>query len=137
MVLRDKPEGAKRYQGALIPLEGNYLSGLRYGEANPIDEQVYLVGHDGSGTILFPTVAFAVLRYTGQLSIIRKPSVTYKNGIKLTFEKLISSIAETSKTFFAQQWNYKYSNAYGSPEYSVKNFKREGHDVLTVKASTY
>ena len=50
MVLRDKPNGAERFQGAIIPLEGNYISGLRYGVTNPIDGQAYLVGHDGWGT---------------------------------------------------------------------------------------
>ena len=136
MVLRDKPEGAKRYQGALIPLEGNYLSGLRYGEANPIDEQVYLVGHDGWGTYSVSDGCLQRLRYTGQPVYYPETFRTYKNGIKLTFaEKLDKSTAENIKNLFAQQWNYKYSNAYGSPEYSVKHPNREGHDVLTVKSS--
>ena len=32
-------------------------------------------------------------------------------------------------------WNYRYSGGYGSPELSVKNPGKEGHDKLDVKSA--
>ena len=136
MVLRDKPKGAKRHQGAVIPLEGNYLSGLRYGEANPVDGQVYLVGHDGWGTYSLSDGCLQRLRYTGKPVYYPTSFRVYENGVKLGFpEKLDPTAARNVKNLLVKQWNYKYSNAYGSPEYSVKSPDKEGHDVLRVKSS--
>jgi len=137
LVLRDKPEGAKRYQGAVIPLEGNYISGLRYGNTNPVDGQLYLVGHDGWGTYSLSDGSLQRLRYTGGPVFYPVGFRTYTNGIKLDFdEKLDEKTISDPDNFFVKQWNYIYSNSYGSPEYSVKRHMKEGHDVLTVK-STY
>ena len=69
LVLRDKPAGAKRFQGAVIPMEGNFISGLRYGEVSPVDGQVYVVGHDGWGTYAVSDGCLQRIRYTGKLSI--------------------------------------------------------------------
>ena len=136
LVLRDKPEGATRYQGAIIPLEGNYLSGLRYGASHPEDGQLYLVGHDGWGTYAVSDGCLQRLRYTGAPSYLPTSFRTYANGIKLGFdEKLDKATAEDTKNLLVKQWNYIYSNAYGSPEYSVKQPRQEGHDMLTVKSA--
>ncbi len=136
LVLRDKPAGAKRFQGAVIPMEGNFISGLRYGEANPTDGQVYVVGHDGWGTYAVSDGCLQRIRYTGEPSYYPVAFRTYQNGVKLTFAEPLDPIAiQDVQNLFAQQWNYKYSNAYGSPEFSVKSPDQEGHDVLTVKSA--
>ena len=60
----------------------------------------------------------------------------HQNGVKLTFdEPLDADSVQDIQNLFAQQWNYKYSNAYGSPEFSVKSPDQEGHDILTVKSA--
>lgn len=136
LVLRDKPEGATRYQGAIVPLEGNYISGLRYGETNPADGQLYLVGHDGWGTYSLSDGSLQRLRYTGEPAYYPIGFRTYTNGIRLDFaEELDGKTINDPANFFVKQWNYIYSNSYGSPEYSVKNHMKEGHDVLTVKST--
>ena len=136
MVLRDKPNGAERFQGAIIPLEGNYISGLRYGVTNPIDGQAYLVGHDGWGTYAVSDGCLQRLRYTGEPVFYPQSFRVYENGVRLTFaERIDEESAQNIENFLAKQWNYKYSNAYGSPEFSVKYPEQQGHDVLTVKSS--
>ncbi|MHC4995762.1 MAG: c-type cytochrome, partial [Planctomycetota bacterium] len=42
----------------------------------------------------------------------------------------------TAKTelWFAQQWNYRYTYEYGSPEYSVKHPDQTGHDPVEIRA---
>ena len=136
MVLRDKPNGAERFQGAIIPLEGNYISGLRYGVTNPIDGQAYLVGHDGWGTYAVSDGCLQRLRYTGEPVFYPQSFRVYENGVRLTFtERIDEESAQNIENFLAKQWNYKYSNAYGSPEFSVKYPDKQGHDILTVKSA--
>ena len=136
LVLRDKPEGASRFQGAVVPLEGNYVSGLRYGRTNPVDGQLYLVGHDGWGTYALSDGCLHRLRYTGRPVFYPTGFRTYLNGIKLDFEEPLDAdaVGDTGN-YFVQQWNYIYSNSYGSPEYSVKNPQQEGHDTLAVASA--
>ena len=136
LVLRDKPTGAKRFQGAVIPMEGNFISGLRYGEASPVDGQVYVVGHDGWGTYAVSDGCLQRIRYTGKPAHYPMSFRVHQNGVKLTFdEPLDAGSVQDIQNLFAQQWNYKYSNAYGSPEFSVKSPDQEGHDILTVKSA--
>ena len=136
LVLRDKPAGANRFQGAVIPMEGNFISGLRYGKASPVDGQVYVVGHDGWGTYAVSDGCLQRIRYTGQPAYYPVAFRTYQNGVKLTYaEPFDEASARDVANLFVQQWNYKYSNAYGSPEFSVKSPDQEGHDVLTVKSA--
>ena len=40
-----------------------------------------------------------------------------------------------AKNYFVQQWNYEYSPAYGSLEYSVRQPRQEGHDRLQVSSA--
>jgi len=57
----------------------------------------------------------------------------YENGIELKFSsKLSGQSASQTKNYFVQQWNYEYSPAYGSLEYSVKRPTQVGHDRVRV-----
>ena len=117
-------------------MEGNFISGLRYGEASPVDGQVYVVGHDGWGTYAVSDGCLQRIRYTGKPAHYPMSFRVHQNGIKLTFdEPLDAGSVHDIQNLFAQQWNYKYSNAYGSPEFSVKSPDQEGHDILTVKSA--
>ena len=136
LVLRDKPPGAARAQGAIVPLEGNYLAGLREGAVNPVDGQLYLVGHDGWGTYSVSDGCLQRLRYTGQPVFLPVGFRTHQNGIRIDFEEALDrSSVEAVENLFCQQWNYIYSRAYGSPEYSVKSRGEQGHDLLNITRS--
>jgi azurin len=51
-------------------------------------------------------------------------------------EPLDRKVAEDANLHFAQAWNYRYSGAYGSPEYSTRQLGLRGHDVLTITSAT-
>ena len=84
----------------------------------PNRRQAYLVGHDGWGTYAVSDGCLQRLRYTG--SSYPHPFVFMKmeSGCHLWKESMRSQL-KTLK-LFSQAMNYKYSNAYGSPEFSVK-----------------
>ena len=59
---------------------------------------------------------------------------TRKNGLILRFNESIDPSSLKSKKAFAAQWNYLHSEAYGSPEYSVRNPGLTGHDPVKIRS---
>ncbi len=58
------------------------------------------------------------------------------NGITLRFtEPVDADVANDKSQHFAQAWNYRYSPAYGSAEYSSLHYGTRGHDQLRVASA--
>ncbi|MEM9281036.1 MAG: DUF6797 domain-containing protein [Verrucomicrobiota bacterium] len=135
LVLRD--DSTNRAQGAVVPLEGDFRAGVMRGAFSPIDGQLYVTGIDGWGDYSISDGCFQRVRYTGKK--LRQPIdfQVHKNGIRVDFStSLDPSASGSARNFFAQQWNYEYSDQYGSPEYSANNPESLGHDVLEVRSAT-
>jgi azurin len=136
MILRDEDgEGKQRTQGAAVPLPGDFESGAHRGAFSPVDGQLYVTGADGWGNYAISDGDFARIRYAGDehlhLPIGWK---AYANGIEVEFAKKIDPESAAPDRSFCQTWNYQYSDAYGSMEYSVKQQGLPGHDALMVKS---
>ncbi len=131
LILRD--DTTARSQGATVPLDGDFLSGIMRGAFSPADGQLYVTGIDGWGDYSVSDGCFQRVRYTGEK--LRKPIgfQVHSNGIRIDFStKLDRKSATSFRNYFVQQWNYEYSPQYGSPEYSVSNPESLGHDVINV-----
>ena len=60
----------------------------------------------------------------------------HANGIRLTFSTALDKkIAEDIESWSAEQWNYKWTSAYGSKDWSVKNPAKQGRDAVTIKSA--
>jgi hypothetical protein len=60
----------------------------------------------------------------------------HTNGIRLTFSQpLEKQTAENVDSFGIQQWNYRWSAKYGSPDLSLAHPGKEGRDDVPVKAA--
>ena len=58
------------------------------------------------------------------------------NGIRIDFTcALQKESAEDVQNYALEQWNYLWSDKYGSPEFSVKDPKRQGRDDLVLKSA--
>ena len=124
-----------RAQGTIVPLAGEFRSGGMRGAINPKDGMFYAVGSDGWGNYSLDDGSLERVRYTGKPYPMLKKVHGYENGIELQFSsKLSGEAASQTKSYFVQQWNYEYSPAYGSLEYSVKRPSQEGHDRVRVKS---
>jgi putative heme-binding domain-containing protein len=134
LLLRDEVGGVM--QGAVVPLRGEFLSGVHRGRFNPADGQLYVSGMGGWGTY---TTAFGCLqrvRYTGDKVQLPVAVRAHENGIAITFcDPLDPSVVSDSNRHFAQAWNYRYSAAYGSAEYSPSQYGMRGHDRLRIPAA--
>ncbi|MBK1876474.1 DUF6797 domain-containing protein [Pelagicoccus mobilis] len=135
LVLSDQNPEAD--QGAIVPLSGEFLSGVHRGRVNPVDGQMYLVGTQGWGTYARFDGSLERVRYTGLASYYPTGFEVLENSIRVEFsEPLSAEESQSTRNFFAQSWNYQYSPAYGSPEYSIKEPETPGHDPIEISGIT-
>ena len=131
LVLRDEVNGQR--QGAVVPLAGDFKSGVHRGRFNPADGQLYVTGMDGWVSFTPDDGCFQRVRYTGDPVQLPVGFHVHENGIRIRFSKPIDrDVAEAAGSHFAQCWNYRYSGAYGSPEYSTTHPGVRGHDPLAI-----
>jgi putative heme-binding domain-containing protein len=131
MILRDQV--GDQWQGAVVPLPGEYRSGVHRAHLNPRDGQLYLSGMNGWGSYTTDAGCFQRLRYTGDNLQMPIGFHVHSNGVAIRFRMPISANVATDPTAqFAQCWNYRYSPGYGSKEYSVLHTPMIGHDCLSI-----
>ena len=134
LLLRDEVDGQP--QGAVVPLQGEFLSGAHRGRFSPKDGQLYVSGMAGWGTYTIADGCFQRVRYTGQPVQLPGAFRVHENGVRVTFTSPVDpDIARQVKNHFAQAWNYRYSSAYGSPEFSPRHPGTPGHDPVTIAAA--
>jgi putative heme-binding domain-containing protein len=134
LVLRDQV--GERWQGAVVPLPGDYRSGVHRIRINKADGCLYLSGMNGWGSYTPDPGCFQRLRYTGEDIQLPIGFHIHRNGIAVRFRKPIrSEVAQRASAQFAQCWNYRYSPGYGSKEYSVLHPPMIGHDLLGIAGS--
>lgn len=135
LILRDTESG-ERAQGAVVPLEGEFEAGVMRGGFNPVDGQLYVAGMDGWGDYSVADGCLHRVRYTGKT--VYKPSgfTVHKNGLRIDFTQPLDKSCAHPERVFAQRWNYEYSKAYGSPEYSIDHPESLGHDVEPIRSVT-
>ncbi len=134
VLLRDEVDG--QLQGAVVPMAGDFSSAVHRAHFNPRDGQLYVSGMAGWGTYTTDDGCFARVRYTG--AAVQQPIGfhVHENGVMIHFSgDLDRSVAEQTKSHFAQSWNYRYSSAYGSPEYSARHTGLRGHDTMRIASA--
>ncbi|MEO6184376.1 MAG: DUF6797 domain-containing protein [Verrucomicrobiota bacterium] len=123
-------------QAAMFQLPLKFNSGLMRGRINPRDGQVYLSGLRGWQTSATKDGGFYRVRYTG--APVRMPTAFHaaKNGVQISFTTpLDPKTAADPASYSVERWNYHWSGAYGSPEFSVNNPTEKKHDTLEVKTA--
>jgi putative heme-binding domain-containing protein len=136
LVLRDEVAG--QMQGAVVPLAGEFLAGAHRGRFHPIDGQLYVCGMGGWGNYSPDLGCFQRVRWNAKTANdlqIPTGHRVHENGVAIEFSQPLD-VEQASRidNHFAQCWNYRYSGAYGSPEYSTRHFGHPGHDVLEIAA---
>lgn len=135
LVLRDQVDGVD--QGAVVPMAGDFLSGVHRGRFNPVDGQSYVCGMAGWGSYTPDDGCLQRVRYTGDAVQVPVQFHVHENGILVRFSEAIDpAIAGNREQHFAQCWNYRYSGAYGSPEFSTQHPGVLGHDPLPIYSAT-
>ncbi len=128
------------FQGGTIKFPtapADFDSGIMRGRFNPHDGQLYVSGLRGWQTRAVRDGCLQRVRYTGEPLRLPVAVKTYTNGILLTFsEPLEYDLAVNPDNFLVEQWNYKWTKEYGSPDYSVIDPQRQGRDEVPVVSAT-
>ncbi|MBP88455.1 MAG: heme-binding domain-containing protein [Planctomycetaceae bacterium] len=134
LLLRDEVDG--QLQGAVVPLPGEFQSGAHRARFNPADGQLYVSGMQGWGCYTPEVGCFQRVRYTGERVQLPIGFRVHQNGVVVKFSSALDQeIVSQTASHFAQCWNYRYSGAYGSPEFSTKHFGIRGHDALRIESA--
>ena len=134
LVLRDT-HGAVA-QGAVVPLPVKFLSGPNRATFRAQDSSLYVAGSTGWQTSAVKDGAVQRVRRTGKP--LHSPVAWKQDGASLEFtfaEKLDPAAAADAGSFGVRRWNYRYTQDYGSKEWSVLDPKKEGRDEVEVKSA--
>lgn len=136
LLLADESDGW--IQGAAVRLTGEFASGAHRGKFNPADGQLYVSGMAGWGTYTTDDGCFERVRFTGNdQTQLPTGFHLHQNGIRIDYARpLRREVVSDVRRHFAQAWNYRYSGAYGSPEYSARQLGLRGHDVMPIASAT-
>ena len=130
LVLREEIGGTT--QGGVVPLPGQYLSGAHRSRFNPRDGCLWVAGSDGWQSYAQENGSLQRVRWTGEHMPLPTGVETRSNGLLISLNCEVEPV--TAKKAFAEQWNYLYSSAYGSAEYSAKQPGVIGHDPVEVRS---
>jgi putative heme-binding domain-containing protein len=132
LVLRDVVNNQP--QGAIVPLPGDYLSGVCRVAFGPADGCVYIGGTEGWQSYSQDDGCLHRLRITDKPLPLPTSFEAHNNGVVVRFSHRLDASSVKPGNVFCQQWNYLYSAGYGSPEFSVREPGIQGHDPVPVKA---
>ncbi len=135
VVLKESSDGT--LQGGTYALPLNFNTGIMRPRFNPVDGQLYVCGVGGgwqtNGT---RDGGFQRVRYTGKPAHLPVALRVRKNGVEIEFsDSLDKPNAEDLENYSVEQWNYKWTQAYGSPEFSVAEPGKKAHDPMAVSAA--
>ncbi|MDX2022942.1 MAG: DUF6797 domain-containing protein [Deltaproteobacteria bacterium] len=141
-VLKEKV--GKQMQGGVVRLVGGadaaqltgepvkLTSSAMRGRFNEKDGQLYVVGLSGWQSDAVSLTGFDRIRYTGkEVHSVVGLKVT-SAGVHLTFDHPLDPTTVVAQNFSGERWNYHRTQDYGSPEFSVDEPERRGHDRLDV-----
>ena len=128
--------GDGTYNGGVIKMPFRFDSGVMRGRVNPKDGQLYLCGLRGWQTDGSRDGALVRVRHTGKPLYMPTDFRVVPGGIELTFSQpLDAETAEDVGSYGIEQWNYLWGEQYGSPEFSVKDPKRQGRDEVEIHSA--
>jgi len=131
LVLQDR--SGKQRQGGVIQLPMAFRSGVMRARFRPADGQLYVSGLRGWQTSSATSGSLERARYTGKPVRLPTSFRVTGQGIELTFScPLDAAAAADPDNYSVEQWNYLWSQAYGSKDYKVSNPKRFGRDEVEV-----
>ncbi len=135
LALREEIDGQP--QGGLVNMGLEFESGASRARFNPVDGHLYVSGLKGWVSSAVRDGCLQRVRYTGAKIDLPTGLNVHGNGIVIRFaQPLDMKSAQDPDNYFIQQWNYRYSQEYGSPEYKVSNPAQLGRDEVEVKSAT-
>jgi len=122
-------------QGAAVRFPLNFETGTMRGRFNPLDGQLYICGLRGWQTTGSKDAAFYRVRYTGKPVQMQSSLRVTNKGIHIGFfNPLDADTAADAGNYSIQQYNYRWTQDYGSADYKVSNPEEKGRDDVEIKS---
>jgi hypothetical protein len=119
-------------QGGVVRFPLQFDAGILRARFNPRDGQLYLCGLKGWQTTANRDGCFHRVRYTGKPANMPAKLAVAKDKVTITFTDALLKDDVSADAFSVEQWNYLWSEAYGSADYSVANPNEKKHDTVNV-----
>ena len=133
-VLWEKVDGVA--QGGIVKFPLKFDSGIQRARFNPRDGQLYVAGLKGWQTKGIKDGALQRVRYTGEPLHMPNELRVRRNGIEIGFsDPLERASAEDRQNYSVEQWNYRWTEKYGSDDYSVADPEKKGRDTVNLRAA--
>jgi hypothetical protein len=130
-VLAEEVEGVA--QGAVAKLAGKFPSGIMRGRFGPKDGQLYVSGLNVWQSDAAKFGCFSRVRYTGKTVPQPVAIKTSKTGVTISFTAPLDSASAADKeNWSVERWNYRWTGAYGSKDYSVAEPNKAGKDLVLI-----
>jgi len=123
-------------QGGVVRFPINFEAGIMRARFSPRDGQLYISGLKGWQTTAARDGCFHRVRFTGKAVNMPTKLSTGPDRITITFTDALLKEDVVADSFSVEQWNYLWSEAYGSADYSVKEPGKKARDTVAVKAAT-
>ena len=122
--------GQPQMQGGVVRFDVNFDSGAMRARFNPKDGQLYVVGLRGWQTTAVKNGCLQRVRYTGaQVRMPMDLKVT-AGRVELRFaQPLDPAVAQDVGSWSLEAWNYLWSAAYGSPDFSTRLKQAPGAEL--------
>ena len=122
-------------QGGAVRMPLQFDSGVMRARFNKIDGQLYLAGLKGWQTNATKDGCFQRVRFTGKPIAIPSELHFTDAGIHVGFSAALDEKEATDpQNYTVEQWNYKWSDEYGSAEYKPSEPGAKGHDPVEIKS---
>lgn len=135
LTLQEQVDGL--LQGGTVDFPFDFESGIMRGRFHPVDGQLYVSGLRGWVSAAVQDGCLQRVRWTDQPIDMPVNVKTCQNGLAITFSSSLDpQSANDVDSYSLQQWNYRYSGTYGSPEFRVSHSLEEGRDEVDVRSAT-
>ncbi len=125
----------EQVQGGVVKFPLAFASGIMRGRFHPKDGQLYVSGLRGWQTTGVRDGCLQRVRYTGKPVHTVLELHVRREAIELLFTNpLDRESALNPDAWGAVQWNYVWSEKYGSPDWSVADPKKQGRDPVEIRS---
>lgn len=123
-------------QGGAFKMPVQFGSGICRARFNPADGQLYVAGLRGWQTNATKDGTLQRVRYTGQEACLPASLRVTDRGIHIGFSApLDAQSAGDVQNYSVDQWNYRWTKDYGSPDFKVSDPAAKGRDSVEIKSA--
>jgi hypothetical protein len=122
-------------QGGAVRIPVKFETGSMRARFNQRDGQLYVAGLRGWQTKGAKDAAFYRVRYTGKPVQMQSSLRVTDKGIHVGFFNPVdATTAADIENYSIQQYNYRWTQDYGSADYKVTNPQEKGRDAVEIKS---